>query len=145
MKRYVVILLFNIDMSKVLLIKRKRNPYLNLYNGIGGKIEDGESKFDCCIRETKEEINVNLCCPKQLVTCVYPENDKFKYNSNVELNVFYDVIKENVFEENDEGTFEWLKVDFVLNANNKLIAGYGNVGIFMREILHIENKYDFYN
>lgn len=144
MKRYVVILLFNVDMSKILLIKRKKNPYLGLYNGIGGKIEENESVFECCLRETIEEINVKLFNPKLLVTYIYPESNGLHKNSNIELNVMYDIIKESKIEENEEGTFEWLPVEFVLDTNNKLIAGYGNVGIFVREILGLENKYDFY-
>lgn len=145
MKRYVVILLFNEDMSKILLIKRKKKPYVGLYNGIGGKIEENENVFECSIRETKEEINVILHDPKLLVTHLYPENEKLTQNSNVELNVLYDVIKEAEFEENEEGTFEWLNVEFVLDANNRSIAGYSNVGLFVREILQMEKKYDFYN
>ncbi len=144
MKRFVVILLFNEDMSKILLIKRKKKPYIGLYNGIGGKIEGDESVLECCIRETMEEVNVSLFNPKLLVTHIYPENDMLKQNSNIELNVLYDIIKESNFEENEEGIFEWLNVDFVLDTNNKLIAGYGNVGLFAREILESENKYDFY-
>jgi 8-oxo-dGTP diphosphatase len=144
MKKYVLILLFNEDMSKILLIKRKKNPYFGLYNGIGGKIEIDENIFECCKRETMEEISVNLLSPKHLVTYTYPQNDKFKQNSNIQLNVLYDFILESDFEENEEGTFEWLPVSFVLDANNKLVAGYSNVGLFVREILESENKYNFY-
>ncbi|MDD2376830.1 MAG: NUDIX domain-containing protein [Clostridia bacterium] len=144
MKKYVVILLFNEDMSKILLMKRKKNPYIGLYNGIGGKIEENESVFECCLRETIEEINVHLMNPRLLVTCTYPESNKLHKNSNIELNVMYDITEESEFEENEEGTFEWLSTDFVLNTNNKLIAGYGNVGLFTREILELENKNDFY-
>ena len=144
MKKYVLVLLFNEDMSKILLMKRKKNPYTGLYNGIGGKVENEENVFECCLRETIEEINVTLTNPKHLVTCTYPESNKFHKNSNIELNVMYDITKESKFEENEEGIFEWLPIDFVLDTNNKLIAGYSNVGLFAREILGIENKYDFY-
>lgn len=144
MKRYVLVLLFNEDMSKILLMKRKKNPYIGLYNGIGGKIDGSESVFECCLRETIEEINVNLDNPKLLVTCTYPESNELHKNSNIELNVMYDITEESEFVENEEGTFEWLPVDFVLDTNNKCIAGYGNVGLFTREILNIENKYSFY-
>ena len=44
MKKYVLLLLFTKDFSKILLIKRKKKPFANLYNGIGGKIE--EKKYD---------------------------------------------------------------------------------------------------
>lgn len=36
-KNYVVIMLFNKNYNKVLLVKRSKNPYKGCWNGIGGK------------------------------------------------------------------------------------------------------------
>ena len=43
MKKYVVIFLFTKDYKKVLMIKRNKPPYKDCYNGIVGKIEEGET------------------------------------------------------------------------------------------------------
>ena len=44
--------------NKILLAMKKRGFGEGKYNGIGGKIENGETPEEAMIRETKEEINV---------------------------------------------------------------------------------------
>ncbi len=48
--------------GKLLLIKRKKEPNKDSWSPIGGKLEmqDGESPFQCAIRETHEEIGLHL-------------------------------------------------------------------------------------
>ena len=44
------------------MIKRKKPPNKNCWSPIGGKLdmENGESPYECAIRETREEINLKL-------------------------------------------------------------------------------------
>lgn len=49
---------FIIEDGEVLLIEKKRGVGSGLYNGPGGKLEDGESPKECAIRETVEETGV---------------------------------------------------------------------------------------
>jgi len=44
--------------NQVLLAMKKRGFGANRYNGIGGKIEEGETIEQALLRETREEINV---------------------------------------------------------------------------------------
>ena len=90
MKRYVLLLLFTKDFKKVLLIKRNKKPYANLYNGIGGKIENNETVIEATIRECKEETNIHISNPKLLVTCTYPKsiNAFIKFRMNLLLYSF---------------------------------------------------------
>ncbi len=43
MKRMNVIAVFNKDLTKTLMCKRRKEPYKNLYNFVGGKIEKDNS------------------------------------------------------------------------------------------------------
>lgn len=141
-KSYVVILLFNKNYDKVLLVKRNKKPYPNCWNGIGGKIEQNESVIDATIRECQEETNINLKHPKQLLTIRYPQNNPL--NSNVELHVMYDIVEETPIKDNEEGHYEWKNIDFVMNINNQEIAGFSNLNQFVKEILDLENIKKFY-
>ena len=58
MKNINTTLLFIIKDDKILLAMKKRGFGVGLYNGVGGKMQDGETIFETMIRETKEEINV---------------------------------------------------------------------------------------
>lgn len=143
MKQYVLILLFTNDHKKVLLMKRKKDPYKNCWNGIGGKIEENETEIEAAIRECKEETGIILENPKLLVTYKYPETSII--NTNTTLNVLYDFTDETKIEENYEGTYEWKDIEFAMDFNNKQMAGLANVSQFIKEIYDIENIIKFYN
>ncbi len=142
MKKYVLLLLFTKDFKKVLLIKRNKKPFAGLYNGVGGKIEDGETVIAATIRECKEETGITITNPKLLVTSIYP----ISANSEEEksLAVLYDIVEKVPVEATYEGTFEWKDIDFVLDFHNKQIAGLANLAQYTKEILNIENIKKFY-
>jgi 8-oxo-dGTP diphosphatase len=143
MKKYVVILIFTKDFKKILLVKRNKKPYINCWNGIGGKIEPEETVFEAAIRECKEETRIDITNPKLLVTYVYPESNSI--NSDITLNILYafsDVVE---IESNYEGTYEWKPIGFAMNFNSKEIAGYSNLAQIIKEILVNEGVNSFYN
>ena len=142
-KNYVVIMLFNKDYSKLLLIKRNKKPYKGCWNGIGGKIENDETPLEAAKRECMEETGISINNPKLLVTYVYPETNVL--NSNTKLNVIYDCVDEVSVSDNDEGHYEWKNTDFVMNQNDKEIAGLSNLNQFVKEILDLENLKKFYD
>ena len=141
-KKYVVIMLFNKNYYKVLLIKRNNKPYKGCWNGIGGKIESGETPIEAAIRECKEETDITMNNPKLLVTYVYPESNPT--NSNTELSVIYDCADEVDVDDNAEGHYEWKDIDAVMNPFDKTIAGLSNLNQFVKEIFDLENIKKFY-
>ena len=50
------------DDGRHLLIRRAKEPNKDCWSPIGGKLEmsEGESPFECAVRETKEEIGLDL-------------------------------------------------------------------------------------
>lgn len=142
MKRYILLLLFTKDYKKILLIKRNKKPYANLYNGIGGKIENNESVVDATIRECFEETGIKISNPKLLVTCIYPQS--INSVEEKEMAVLYDFANEVDVPENYEGIYEWKNIEFALDFNNKQIAGLSNLSQFIKEILDIEGIVKFY-
>ena len=139
MKKYVLLLLFTKDFSKILLIKRKKKPFANLYNGIGGKIEENETIQEATIRECMEETKIVINNPKLLVTCKYPKS--INSEEEKEMHVLYDCTE---VKETYEGTFEWKNIEFAQDFNNKEIAGLSNLAQFIKEILDIEGIKKFY-
>ncbi len=142
-KKYVVIMLFNEDYSRVLLVKRRKNPYKDCWNGIGGKIEVGETPVVAAVRECLEETKIFISKPKLLVTYLYPENNTA--NSNTELNILYDSTEEVVVEDNEEGHYEWKDVEFIMDPYDQSIAGLSNLNQFVKEIFEQENIVSFYD
>ncbi len=58
MKTMETTLLFILKDGKILLAEKKRGFGKGLMNGVGGKLEKGETVEEAMLRETKEEINV---------------------------------------------------------------------------------------
>ncbi|MCL2859737.1 MAG: NUDIX domain-containing protein [Oscillospiraceae bacterium] len=142
MKRYVLLLLLTKDYKKMLLMKRTKKPFADLYNGVGGKIENGETVKDATIRECFEETGIKISSPKLLITCIYPESVNSEQEK--EMSVLYDTVDEVEVSENEEGIYEWKDIDFAMDFNNKSIAGLSNIAQFTKEILDIENIKKFY-
>ena len=49
-----------IENGKILLHYKKRGHGMGYWNGVGGKLEEGESPEDCAIRESFEEMNAKV-------------------------------------------------------------------------------------
>lgn len=136
-RRYVLIFIFTPDLKKVLLIKRKKPPYQGCFNGVGGKIELNESPEHAAYRECAEETGFTALQLDYLCTISYPEGS---FNSNMEMSVYYGFQEERCVSANDEGEYFWMEVVFASDYNNKALAGFGNVALFVRESLI---KYNF--
>jgi|SRR6185369_2973816 len=61
MKRYTVGFVFDQGMQNVLLIEKTHPEWQRgKYNGVGGRIEEGESDIECMVREMKEEAGLSI-------------------------------------------------------------------------------------
>ena len=90
MKRMNVIAVFNKDLTKTLMCKRTKEPYKNLYNFVGGKIEKDNS-IEEAYRELYEETNIS---EKDIdITHLM---DIFYYKEDMELEIYYGKIKNKV-------------------------------------------------
>jgi 8-oxo-dGTP diphosphatase len=64
MKKYTVGFIFTPDYSQVLLVRKNRPQWqAGKLNGIGGKIEEGESSLECVVREIEEETALKINSP----------------------------------------------------------------------------------
>ena len=78
-----VIVVYNEDESKVLMCLRSKEPYMGLYNLVGGKIEQGETGIEAAYRELYEETNID----KDDINLVYIADFKY-FMSDKELEVY---------------------------------------------------------
>ena len=59
MKKYTLGFIFNESLDKVLLMHKLKPAFqIGMLNGLGGKIEEGESGGECIVREISEEIGL---------------------------------------------------------------------------------------
>ena len=61
MKEYVLGFLFSPDKKEVLLLKKEKPAWQkDMWNGVGGKVEEGEASIQAMAREFEEEAGVQI-------------------------------------------------------------------------------------
>lgn len=132
-KQGTVCIIFTNDKKYVLLMNRNTNPYKGLLNGVGGKVELGETNLQCIIREIKEESNLDLDDFEQLTNIM----DITFHDSGWHLSIFYGVLNPDVSGSkidwnNDEGTLDWYETASCMDYNNPRLGGDGNISYWIK-------------
>ena len=138
MKEFVIGIVFNHDSSELLLMRRKKDPYNGLINGIGGKVDQGESVSSAMDREFNEETGYttkDILHKEFMMTISFPSEI---------LHAYYIKLKEPkeiIVTENHEGTYHWTPISkSLLDCNNTDLAGEGSLSYFIKFAMDIHEK-----
>ena len=128
MQGYNLIVVFNEDEDKILMCKRRKNPYNGLSNFVGGKIERNENGIDTAYRELQEEPAITQADIKSthLMDFTYYLDDCY-------VEVYVGKLNKEVFIEGDENDLYWSGLDKDFFDETKY-AGEGNIGHIMKQI-----------
>lgn len=111
MKRNIdTTLLIVIKNNKILLAKKKRGFGAGLFNGVGGKKQEGETIYEAMIRETQEEINI---VPLNTTLVGIMDFDLYLKGENVTEKMYTYIATDYEGEptESDEMKPEWFDLD----------------------------------
>ncbi len=128
MKQYNVIVIFNKDMNKTLMCKRTKEPYMGMYNLVGGKIEKENDGFNEAYRELIEETNIS----KNDVELKHFMNIEY-ISFNKSLEVYYGILNKEVELVEEVNKLEWVDINDNFFDMTKY-AGEGNIGHIIEEI-----------
>ena len=128
MKKYNVIVIFSRNIDKTLMCKRTKEPYMGMYNLVGGKIEKENDGLNEAYRELEEETNIK----KEDVELIHFMNLTYvKWNKEIE--VYYGILKKEVTLIEEVNKLEWVDVNDNFFDMTKY-AGEGNIGHIIEEI-----------
>ena len=128
MKKMNVIVVFDNKIENVLLCKRTKEPYIGMYNLVGGKIEKENDGLNEAYRELEEETNIK----KKDIDLIHFMNLTYtKWNK--ELEVYYGILKNEVELIEEVNKLEWISVNDNFFDMNRY-AGEGNIGHIIEEI-----------
>lgn len=126
MKKYNMTIVYDKALEKVLFCVRKKDPYKNKLNLIGGKIEEGEATLEAAYRELEEETGIR----KEQVTPLTHLIDFVYYDSNrfIEFYVTRLAVDNVVLvPELDGNDLKWINLDGTDFGNTSIFAGDGNI------------------
>ena len=128
MKKYNVIVIFNEDLTKTLMCKRTKNPYIGMYNLVGGKIEKDNDGLNEAYRELQEETSIS----KNDVSLIHFMDLKYNVFDKL-IEVYYGILNKEVVLIEEVNKLEWVDIndDFF---DMKKYAGEGNIGHIIEEI-----------
>lgn len=134
MKKYNVIVVFDCEMKKTLMCKRAKEPYLGMYNLVGGKIEKEHYGLNEAYRELREETNIS----EDDINLTHFMNIEY-VAMNKSLEVYFGILNKEVKLIEEVNELEWVPI----NENffdMKKYAGEGNIGHIIKEIQLFMNK-----
>lgn len=134
MKNYNVVVVFNKELNKVLMCKRTKEPYKDMFNLVGGKIEKENDGLNEAYRELREETNIS----KEDINLTHFMNIEY-VAMNKSLEVYFGILNKEVKLIEKVNELEWVPI----NENffdMKKYAGEGNIGHIIKEIQLFMNK-----
>jgi 8-oxo-dGTP diphosphatase len=134
MKQYNVIVIFNKEMNKTLMCKRTKEPYIGMYNLVGGKIEKENDGLNEAYRELVEETNIN----KNDIELKHFMNIEY-VSFNKSLEVYYGILNKEVELVEEVNKLEWVDINDNFFDMTRY-AGEGNIGHIIEEIKIDLNK-----
>ena len=134
MKKLNIILVYNKKEDKILMCKRKKEPYKGKFNLVGGKVEKGEDELHAAYRELEEETGIT----NNDIKLTHFMNFQYEM-SNMELELY--VGKLNKEKELVEEINELYWIDKKENFFNiEKYAGEGNIGHMVKQVELYKDK-----
>ena len=128
MKKMNVIVVFDKKFKNTLMCKRTKEPYIGMYNLVGGKIELENNGLNEAYRELEEETGIK----RSDINLIHFMN--ITYNKwNKELEVYYGILNKEVNLIEEVNKLEWVSINDNFFDMSKY-AGEGNIGHIIEEI-----------
>ena len=123
MKKYNVIVIFDKEMKQTLMCKRTKEPYMGMYNLVGGKIKKENDGLNEAYRELEEETNIS----KADVSLIYFMNVEYLvFNKSIEI--YYGILNKDVELVEGVNKLEWVDIDnftVIWQSNQRFYQGVG--------------------
>lgn len=134
MKKLNVILVYDKDESKILMCKRKKEPYKGKYNLVGGEVEKNEDELHAAYRELQEETGIT----SNDITLTHIMN--FQYiMKDMELEVYAGKLNKDIKLVEELNKLYWIDKNENFFDLEKY-AGEGNIGHMLQQVEIYKDK-----
>lgn len=134
MRKVNIILVFNKEEDKILMCKRKKDPFKGKLNFVGGKVEPNEDELHAAYRELEEETGIT----KDDITLTNLMNFEYKI-SGTELEAYAGKLNKDVRLKEELNSLYWISKDEDFNNLDKF-AGEGNILNMLKQVEIFKDK-----
>lgn len=134
MRKVNIILVFNKEEDKILMCKRKKDPFKGKFNFVGGKVEPNEDELHAAYRELEEETGIT----KDDITLTNLMNFEYKI-SGTELEAYAGKLNKDVNLKEELNSLYWISKDEDFNNLDKF-AGEGNILHMLKQVEIYKDK-----
>lgn len=122
--------------EQILMINREKSPWKGAWNGVGGKLERGETPAECVIREVREETGIRILHPVYRGTVTWnPDEEQaqgmYVFVADIGLEGHLKTPKST-----REGILDWKNEKWLLSENNYGVVP--TLRYFMKDVLDFE-------
>ncbi|MBQ8201111.1 MAG: NUDIX domain-containing protein [Clostridia bacterium] len=128
MKQLNVIIVYHPDGEHVLMCMRRKPPYQDKYNLVGGKVEQGEDGMTAAYRELREETGIT----DNDVTLTHVMDFRYAY-CRIELQVYAGALKRDVCLVEETNPLCWMPLTENF-FDPERFAGEGNIGHMLESV-----------
>ena len=130
--------------NQILMINRKKKPWLGCWNGLGGKLKDNEDQKSSLKRELQEETGL-IISDEEIKDCGYLTWNSFDAHGQglyIYLIELKNAVSIDVPKQTDEGILDWKDIDWIIDPSNLGVAH--NIRFFLPTVLHDQNRYHYH-
>ena len=128
MQGYNAIVVFDETGEKILMCRRRKNPFKGLSNFVGGKIEQNEDELVAAYRELEEETTIT----KEDIVLSHLMDFTY-YLDDFYLQIYVGKLNKSTEVSGEENELYWSTLDHDFFDTSQY-AGEGNIGHIMRNI-----------
>lgn len=134
MIKYNLIMVLDKSEENILFCYRSKEPYIEKYNLVGGKIDEGEAFIESAYRELIEETGITK---KDIL--LYPLMDYTWHPIDMSMYVFAGVLNKDVLLKEEIHELHWIPItDDFFNIDK--YAGEGNIGHMVEIYKQLRDK-----
>jgi 8-oxo-dGTP diphosphatase len=130
--------------DEILLVNRKKKPWLGSWNGVGGKRQNDEQPIACIRREISEETGI-VVDQKDILYKGYMTWNTFDANGQGLYLFLIDLPQDFKYQtpiHTDEGILDWKPTTWILDKDNYGIAH--NIPYFLPKMLNEQTHHHYH-
>ena len=128
--------------DEILMLNRQNTSWMGSWNGVGGRINDGETPKDCIIREVLEETGIEMEDARDCGVVTWAADGKDFGSMHIflaEVPKDYDYPTPRGTE---EGILDWKMLDWMLHPDNTGVIK--NIQRFLPKMLGQSKRYKYH-